>query len=270
MGGTLSNATAVLMFPELPTDPSYLEAATKYNSLIRVTGRATNNCAPGHKVDIFKLAELAAFKFVIMMDCDTVILRDITPELMAMTCDSFYASPAESPIQKTTSAHILQYAKAALAIPMPWHNQEPRCKHISSSPTTQKRLQVQPEEFPYFNAGVIILPQTLFKPITRLWHFYNDFMASIGESWFCDQASLSLTLAALDAPYNFLPSALNVAYELLPTEDLGDVAVLHYHSTEGTRAGEMPLVNVPGKTRDNVAAYNAMVRQHPDPYLSVL
>ncbi|KAL6080502.1 hypothetical protein QOT17_000142 [Balamuthia mandrillaris] len=263
MGGSLSNATAVLMFPSAPPG-SFLKAIAKYNPLIRVTGTVQGKCKPTHKVNVFKLEELAAFRFVIVMDCDTVFLRDIAPELNSMTCDSVYAAPTNGAIRSGTRLNMLNYSKEALAISLPWHHEETRCKHIS--PPEESRNQ--PDEFPYFNAGMIIIPQPLFRPITRLWHYYNDFMAANGEGWFCDQASLTLALAALDVPYNYLPDTLNVPFIQVPHTDLGDVAVLHYHKNEGGRSGEWPLPSVDGQTRRNIKRYNEMVKEHPDEYLT--
>ncbi|KAL6042333.1 hypothetical protein QOT17_024474 [Balamuthia mandrillaris] len=263
MGGSLSNATAVLMFPSAPPG-SFVKATAKYNPLIRVTGTVEGKCKPTHKVNVFKLEELAAFRFVIVMDCDTVFLRDIAPELNSMTCDSVYAAPTNGAIRSGTRLNMLNYSREALAISLPWHHEETRCKHIS--PPEESRNQ--PDEFPYFNAGMIIIPQSLFRPITRLWHYYNDFMAANGEGWFCDQASLTLALAALDVPYNYLPDTLNVPFIQVPHTDLGDVAVLHYHKNEGGRSGEWPLPPVDGQLRRNLQRYNEMVREHPDEYLT--
>ncbi|KAL6060403.1 putative YL1 nuclear protein [Balamuthia mandrillaris] len=264
MGGTLANATAVLMFPAEPP-PDFVKAVQKYNPVIRVTGKteAVERCAPAHKVNIFKVDGLERFRFVVMMDCDTVFLRDITMELESMTCDSVYARNGGK-IRGQTRTNMLQFAAEDLGISLPWHREHPQCKHISSTASRNS----QPEEFPYFNAAMIILPKAVYLQVSRLWPFYNEFLAVRGEHWFCDQASLTLTLAALDVPYTFLPGTLSLGYVSPWTEDRGDVAVLHYHHNEGKKSGELPLPNAEGRSKDAIAAYNKAVKANPEPYLS--
>ncbi|KAL6050626.1 hypothetical protein QOT17_019681 [Balamuthia mandrillaris] len=236
-----------------------------YNPVIRVTGKteAVERCAPAHKVNIFKVDGLERFRFVVMMDCDTVFLRDIKMELESMTCDSVYARNGGK-IRGQTRTNMLQFAAEDLGISLPWHHEHPQCKHISSTASRNS----QPEEFPYFNAAMIILPKAVYLQVSRLWPFYNEFLAVRGEHWFCDQASLTLTLAALDVPYTFLPGTLSIGYVSPWTEDRGDVAVLHYHHNEGKKSGELPLPNVEGRSKDAIAAYNKAVKANPEPYLS--
>jgi len=164
---------------------------------------------------------------VLLLDCDTLVVRDplplLLPEKMMAKIAPFPTVPPE------IFARLFRH----------FHLPLPPAAYVNSFTATPTIL--------YCNSGVVFLPSALARELVPVWRDFNSRLAARLDllhpcERHCNQASLSLALAACPVPFAAAPFELN--YQLNATHvapPLGyfavDPAILHYHdrmSPDGT------------------------------------
>ncbi len=158
-------------------------------------------------------------EMLLLLACDTVVIQDPLPW---MRRGLFQARIAPLP---TVTPEVFERAFLHYGLPLPAR------EHVNSFAGTPT--------IPYFNSGMILLPSHLARQILPVWSDYNQRLAEELEilrpcERQCQQASLSLALAACPVPFAEAPVELNFQLNLSqfpPPEGFlaVDPAILHYY-----------------------------------------
>lgn len=158
-------------------------------------------------------------EMLLLLDCDTVVMRDPLPW---MHRGALQAKIAPLP---TVTPEVFERVFRHYGLPLP-----PRA-HVNSCTGTPT--------IPYCNSGVIVLPSALAREVLPVWRDYGARLTGeIGILHPCErqsnQAALSLALAASAVPFKEAPAELNFQLnfpDLPPPEGFFaiDPAILHYH-----------------------------------------
>jgi len=193
----------------------------------------------GNRNQLFAELLDAPQKILLVLDCDTIIVRDPLPFLKE---DVFQAKIAPTP---TVSDEVFERLFAHFSLTKP-----PRSNvtGMSGTPT-----------IPYFNAGVIAIPTSMARILAPVWRRYNLALAEQPQlSAPCQrhmhQASLALALVETGIPCVELPEAMN--YQI-NTQHLPhppgfaaiDPVIIHYHHLASEDGFLLPCIYPPAQAR---------------------
>ncbi len=217
-GGELASAQVMVCVVGEP-DRSFRQALEGYGAEVRIVSPFHQRNPVADKLQFFPEALETEREMLLLLDCDTVVVQDPLPW---MRRGSFQAKIAPLP---NVTPEVFEGVFRHYGLPLP-----PR-EHVNSFTGTAT--------IRYCNSGMILVPSALARQIIPVWRDYNARLADEIEILHpcerqCNQASLSLALAACPIPFAEAPVELNFQLNLshLPPP-VGyfavDPAILHYH-----------------------------------------
>ena len=218
-GGALSKAIMyVCMVDEIRGE--YREELEQYDIEIRTVPRFNAEHPQSNKLRFLELPELAKHERVLLLDCDTLVVRDPS---YALSRAEFAAKIADVP---TVPLDIFRRLFDAFSL---------------SIPQADQHCTVRGERtIPYFNAGVLVFARRAMDVLVPKWIALNaqliDRIDLLEEHRnFCEQASLSLALAATKTRFEALGNEFNFPTHFsdpAAAPNLIDVDpfIIHYHS----------------------------------------
>jgi hypothetical protein len=244
-GGKIANAKFIVCVVD-DVHALYYEEFQKYQGEVRIVKRFSEKHPQSNKLRFLQLAELNCYKHVLLLDCDTVIVQDPAVYLDGA---SFRAKLADG---LTVPIHVFQRVFDYFQLPLP--PQDYKCTVRGTS------------TIPYFNAGVLLFSQSAMSGLVPEWVKYNtqliDEIELLGDSAnFCEQASLSLALAATGTFFDFFGNAMNFPIhheDYIPSLEKIVPYIIHYHSLV-TPSGFIMNSKYP-LTNEKIAQFNDRLR----------
>jgi len=217
-GGSQANADFIVAVVD-EMDTEYRNKFEKYGVKIRKVGPFVENHPYSNKLSFFNLAELKNYETIVLLDCDTLIVRDPSPYFSK---NKFQAKIADLP---TVPLNIFEKIFETFELKFP----EVEFKTtFTNTPTIF-----------YCNSGVLIIPVQHLDSLIRSWQKYDRLLAErihlLGDYQIhCDQASLTLAYTVTPVPFEELPVEMNFPlhltdYEQPPEMLKADPVILHYH-----------------------------------------
>jgi hypothetical protein len=230
-GGELAHARVVVCGVG-PLESSARETLEALGAEVRTVSRFHPANPTGNRHQL--LAELldAPQKLFLLLDCDTIVVRDPLPFLRD---DVFQAKIAPTP---TVNDEVFERLFAHFGLPKP-----PRSyiTALSGTPT-----------IPYFNAGVMAIPASMARILAPAWRKYNLALAEEPHlAAPCQrhmlQASFSLALAETGVPCLELPESMNYQINTQhidppPGFDAIDPVIIHYHQLASEDGFLLPCI----------------------------
>lgn len=260
-GGKLADAQIVINFVG-GADPEVRRALAKYDAEVRIVDRFDSRTAYANKLRMLEMADDHEFDLLVALDCDVIIVGDISPHL---TPGHVAAKPAD---RDRLTDQQWDALFGALGVP-------PAEKSVvATSSGTPMR--------PYFNSGVVFVPWAHSKPLLVSWSGLLDAILLllsrqpelVPPQWHihADQFSLAAALLRDRFPTRPLPLALNFPTHIASRPELvaatGQPLILHYHK-DMNKSGFIMRSRVT-TVNPLIAQFNAARAQHlgvPDPGL---
>ncbi len=230
-------------------EPGYVREFERLGAFVRVVTPFDGRHPPSNKLRLLELPEIKAYDTVMLLDCDTIVVQDPWPFLDGRT---FQAKMADLP---TVPHEVFQRLFQHFDIKMP--GQDYQC-NPSGVPTIC-----------YCNGGVLIFPHQTLSDIVSAWRHFNSALLErldlLGtNTFYCEQASLSLAFAAQPVPFSELPLSMNFPLHLTrmdtpPAMHDCDPVILHYHDRVDDR-GYMQTSPYPGAQK-RIEQFNERLRQ---------
>ncbi len=217
-GGELSNADVLVCLIH-PTEQECIEHFQKLGAFVRIVPFFSYFHHQPNKLRFLEMPEAYLYDYVMLMDCDTLVVQDFSPFIQGEALQAKIADGA------TVSFETFQGLFSLFGLPLP--QPEYRCTY-SNQPTIW-----------YCNTGVVIFPQKILRCLYPTWRRYTTEVlrdAAVLEKLgnFCEQASLTLAFAENPVPYRELPVGMN-----FPLHRAGrnappgiadcDPLIIHYH-----------------------------------------
>lgn len=227
-GGSIRDAPFVVCVVG-EVEPFYRAKFESFNARVRLVERFSDFHPQSNKLRFLEIEETFDADRVLLLDCDTIVVRDPSP--MLADCD-FQAKIADVP---TVSYETFERLFAAFDLPVP------PCDQF----TTVNR---QPT-IPYFNTGVLVFSRFAMQTLVPIWIRLNRQLIERlellgGENNFCEQASLSLALVAASTDFATFGNEMNFpAHFSVPNGsdfDQTDPAIIHYHCLTDERGRLLP------------------------------
>ena len=246
-GGELTNVRVVVCAVGA-LEEGARQSLERLGAEIRIVRRFHPNSPTGNRHSL--LAELADApeRLLLLLDCDTVVVRDPLPHLRG---DVFQGKIAPTP---TVTDEVFDRLFLHFGVPKP-----PR-EHVTPLTGTPT--------IPYFNAGVLAIPTALAGTLAPAWREYNEVLADRPElvapcHRHLHQAALSLAVAATGVPYACLDEAMNLQLNSTHVEAPRsftevDPVIIHYHHL-ATDDGFLLPTPYPG-AQARIDAFNARMR----------
>lgn len=203
-------------------DPAAGRRIESLGAEVRVVSRVDPRNPYLNKLRMLELGPAGDFDVLAALDCDTIVVRDLSPHLSP---DSVGAKPAD--VDRLTPE---QWRRLYDALGMA----QPTGTFIATS--SGQRMG------PYFNSGVLLVPRAYCAPLLDAWTemtervlaVYREHPAIIPEQWrfHLDQYALACALAAAAIPVRGLPSELNYPTHVRVRAAAGrriEPVILHYH-----------------------------------------
>ena len=200
-------------------DPSYRALYEEYDAKVHVVPRVSTRHPPSNKLRFLELPDARDSDHLVILDCDTVVVGE--PTGLISDAD-FLAKIAD---HLTTTPDVFESVFAAFGIPLPAADQ--RCT-VRGEPT-----------IPYFNGGVLAFSRKSMRALVPEWIRINSCLIEQMEllkecGHFCEQASLSLALAATGTSFQVLDNDMNFPVHLReePLDSVfanTDPVIIHYH-----------------------------------------
>ena len=217
-GGELASAR-VMVCVSGELDRSFRQAFESYGAEVRIVAPFLQRNRIADKLQFFPEAWETGREMLLLLDCDTVVVQDPLPW---MRRGSFQARIAPLP---TVTPEVFERVFRHYGLTLPAR------EHVNSFARTATIRSC--------NSGMILLPSHLARQIIPVWRDYNARLAHEIEILHpcerqCNQASLSLALAAGPGPFTEAPVELDFQLNLshLPPPEgyfSVDPAILHYH-----------------------------------------
>lgn len=191
----------------------------RYGAQVHSVAQFDARHPPSNKLRFLELPAVRSAERVVLLDCDTIVVQE-PDELFAG--EALIAKIADV---ATVPSSVLERVLAAFGAAAPAASC--RCT-VSDEPT-----------MPYFNAGVLSFSADAMRTLVPAWIRFNqalieriDLLEEHGN--FCEQASLSLALAATGTRFTSLDNRLNFPAHFRDrpvTSCFGqtDPAIIHYH-----------------------------------------
>ena len=193
---------------------------------VRVVARVDRRNPYLNKLRMLELADSEDFEVLAALDCDTIVVRDLSPHV---SLESVGAKPADmDPL--TPEQWTGLYTALGLC-----------------TPTTEYIATISGARIgPYFNSGVLLIPRRYCGLLLDAWTDMNDRILGVYRDHpemipsqsrvFLDQYSLACALAATAIPVRALPSELNYPVHLpmhVPVHPAArssiEPVIAHYH-----------------------------------------
>lgn len=191
---------------------------------------------PSNKLRFLELPAVLAAERVVLLDCDTIVVQEPGALFEGEALIAKIADVA------TVPSNVLQKIFDAFGIAPPAASCQ--CT-VSDEPT-----------MPYFNAGVLSFSADAMRTLVPAWIRYDRALIERidlleGHGNFCEQASLSLALAATGTRFTLLDNRMNFPahFQDRPVSSRfgqTDPAIIHYHwlVDDGGRLQRSPYPNV--------------------------
>jgi hypothetical protein len=228
--------------------PPALEALRGQGACVVPLERFDARHGPSNKIALLARPELAAADVVVLLDCDTLILRDPSAWL---AYEGIAAKPTDVP---SVGLELLARLFAHYAVAFP----EAKYQNDVTGDAT----------IPYVNSGVVIVAQAWRPKIAEAWRAYGRRIIDDGERlgcplYFSDQVSLALAIASQAVPFSALPTEMNMPVHLNPQKYPAhfysiDPTIIHYHWCTDAD-GYLKRTPFPGANL-RIQAFNARLR----------
>lgn len=246
-GGKIADSPFILCTTgELSTETELF--FKRYGAEIVLIERVSHEHGPSNKIRFLELNLLDKWEHILLLDCDTVIVRDPSEFLYT---SGLSAKIADLP---TVTSEQFQELFPEFGLTMPAENY---VHDISGEQCIS-----------YFNSGVMLLNSCWRERFVDAWNHYNE---SIIEKWdrltitrfHTDQASLTLAINAISIPLTPLPNTMNMPGHL-PAQSYPehffsiDPFIIHYHSlfNENGYIKQTPL----DQTNRRIDSFNSRLR----------
>lgn len=221
-GGALSEAAFIVCVIDA-IDTASREAFERYGATVRIVPRFHRANPHPNKFRFLELPDLMSFGTIVLLDCDTIMVQDVS---LLLTPNVLQARMAGYPTVSTKTFRRL-FGHFTMRMPP----EDYRCS-VTGDPTIW-----------YCNDGVVVLPSALVRDFFPKWRAFALAICDSprllrGVDNFCTQASLTLAYFAQPVPFAALPLAANC-----PIPDDGkpsheavatcDPAIIHYHHRVG-------------------------------------
>jgi hypothetical protein len=217
-GGAMADAKVLVCFVD-GVDAEARRELERYGAEVRVVPRFDRRNGSANKLRLFPEALATGARFLVLLDCDMLVTRDLLPLLDRRTLQSKVADVPSV----THEAFVPLFRHFGLPLP----------------PLSMRTTLLDTPTIPYCNTAMVALPADLARRFVPVWGDYNRRILEVLEllgpcAHHCHQASFSLALAACPVPFRELPVELNFPLHLThlepPPEFLAaDPAILHYH-----------------------------------------
>jgi hypothetical protein len=228
-GGELARARLVVGAVE-HVDPGARRALEALGAEIRVIRRFDARNPPANRLQLLDELVGADERHLLMLDCDTLVVRDPLPLLRR---DVFQGKIANLP---TVTHEVFERLFAHFGLKLPART----CLTVYDGTPT----------IPYFNAGVLAIPSDLAGRLAPEWRRFNAVLAAEPALVApCEknlhQAALALALASSGIPVEQAGSELNYqlnATHLPPPAGYAEVDpyIIHYHDLVDDRGMLLP------------------------------
>jgi len=246
-GGTMSGVNFFVCLVD-NSEPEYAREFERLGAFVRALPRYSNRHPHSNKLRFLELPEIQAYDTVILLDCDTLVVRDPWEYLDGEVFQAKLADIASVPHE------VFQRVFAHFGVELP--AQDFRC-NPEGTPTIW-----------YCNAGVLVFPHAVLNDLCPAWQHFNDGLLArlelLPHPFHCDQVSLSLAFASCRVPFRELPLDMNFPLHLpdldtLPTVTGSDPAILHYHDRVDASGYLLPS-SFPGAQR-RIELFNERLRE---------
>jgi hypothetical protein len=242
-GGALAEASLMVCAVE-GIDAQARRELEECGAEVRIVPRFDPRNPFANKLQFFPEAETTGASLFLLLDTDTIIVRD---PLSLLDRGTFQAKIADVPsVSHEGLERVFQY----FGLPLPAR------RHVTTFTGARTIL--------YCNSGVLALPARLARELVPVWRDYNSRILEVRHllgpgSRHSNQASLSLALAACPVPFRKAPLELNfplnqTVYEPSPVILAADPVILHYHERVDD-AGRILPVPYP-KAQKRIEAFN--------------
>lgn len=221
----------------------------RYGVTICVVSRFSTKHPQSNKLRFLELPDIVHYDHVLLLDCDTIVVRDPSSYLFH---PGLAAKIADVP---TVAMDTFHRVFSVFGVPVPEADQF--C-------TVSGELTI-----PYFNAGVLAFSRQAMDTLVPRWIELNQQLIArmelLGEqSNFCEQASLSLALSAIGTPFETLGNAFNFPLHfddaaLAPFLEDVDPFIIHYHWC--TDPSGYILTNSYPAVNQRIEEFNARLRK---------
>jgi hypothetical protein len=217
-GGTLANARFVLG----TTGPIPEEAArlfSRYGAQVVLVERYADEHGPSNKVSLLKSPALAGQDVVVLIDCDTIVVRDPAPWLNVPGIAAKLADVHSVQLQDIEQVFL----HFGLRVP------EARFTHELTGDSN----------IAYCNSGVVVVHEEHRARFAADWDRWNRAVLELPAAipfkrYHVDQLSLALTIENSGIPFEELPAEMNMPVHLdekfYPASwHSRDPVIIHYH-----------------------------------------
>jgi hypothetical protein len=220
-GGSLARSPMVANFVG-GVDASYRRTLGELDVDVTVVQPFHANNPYANKLRMLELGDMDRFDVLVALDCDTIVVDDITPFL-----------PDGAVAAKTADADFLsseEWRRIFSAFSLP----EPERTYTTTS--------FGQETYPYFNSGVLLVPSALCGPLLSLWGRFVVDLETVYETHrdiaarrtYNDQIALTCAVAAGDLSVRPLPVSMNFPTHINVhrrfLSERSHIRVVHYHS----------------------------------------
>lgn len=245
-GGELAGASFMVCTVE-SLDDFWAREFRRYGAEIRLVPRFSQKHPQSNKLRFLEQPDLVSFERAILLDCDTIVVADFFPLIQG---NVFQAKIADA---VTVDHQIFEGLFAEFNLPLP---QQDQVTTVTGEVT-----------IPYFNAGVLVFSPRHFTGLVPQWLDLTRRLLErfelLGESGnFCEQASLSLAIAATGTPFSVLGNEMNFPTHFDGTfPALVDVEpqIVHYHWRVASTGAIIPS-GYP-RVDERIALFNDRLRQ---------
>lgn len=247
-GGSLNRAELYVCVVD-GVRAEYQRAIERFGATVRIVPRFSDRHPQSNKLRFLEMPELAGYERVLLLDCDTVVVRDPLPDLIGA---DFNAKIVDCP---TVPLETFQRLFAAFDLHMPTAIHH--CT-VCGGPM-----------IPYFNAGVLAFSRRAVDTLVPIWLDLNRRLIDAielleGHDNYCEQASLAMALAKTEIHYEVLGNAFNFPMHFEKSDDTPELVdvdpyIVHYHwlsdATGNIKPSAFPAVN------RRIGEFNVRLRQ---------
>lgn len=218
-GGLVSNSRKIACFSE-PVSAQWVERLNSIGVLIKIVKNIDQKCVHANKIQMLNIDE-HDFDYLVALDTDIVIAKDFSEFL---TGSEIQAKPVDNdPLSIDQWKNLFNYFGLELT----------STRYLTSFTMT--------ETIPYFNSGVLIIPQKHVQILYETWKSfvhqllksYDDLPDIQKHSFFTDQFALALSVAKIGLPHKPLPLEMNFPTHVPIHKDLNPEKInpylIHYH-----------------------------------------
>jgi len=217
-GGKIANAEFRVCAIE-GIDSSYRGHFERYGATVRIVPRYDIKSPVTNKIRFIQQEDVLDYETVLLLDCDTIVVQDPSRYLSGKI---FRAKIADLP---TIPYDLFRVLYDFFGVPLPAQN----CSlTVFGEPT-----------IPYFNTGVLIFPKSALSTLVPKWiEFTNKLIENMeliaGREHYCEQASMSIALAAVGEQFNILGNEMNFPTHHGDSKESPllhniDPIIIHYH-----------------------------------------